>query len=150
MVLARVCPIFPCTPSWTKPGAKTAPRRAGDSVHAQGVDNGDETGVAELAHAVQPQAGQLSRALCWTKPPWPCIADGQAAGDAAQVLEHLRVADKALAGKKVLIVDDDIAISSRSQPAGMAQHEDLLGETGRRAIKILQNERAWTLCSWTS
>jgi CheY-like chemotaxis protein len=58
------------------------------------------------------------------------------------MLEHLHQTDKVLAGKKVLIVDDDIrnifALTSLLEWHNMKIYS---AETGRRAIKILQNER---------
>ena len=59
-----------------------------------------------------------------------------------EMLSHLRGADMALAGKKVLIVDDDIrnifALTSILEWHNMVIFS---AETGRRAIKILQSEQ---------
>jgi HAMP domain-containing protein/signal transduction histidine kinase/DNA-binding response OmpR family regulator len=108
----------------------------------QGVDNGDETGLEELAHAVNlKQVSSPERLLDQTALALHCPM-AKLPEMRQQVLEHLRVADKALAGKKVLIVDDDIrnifALTSLLEWHNMKIYS---AETGRRAIKILQNER---------
>jgi signal transduction histidine kinase/DNA-binding response OmpR family regulator len=108
----------------------------------QGVDNGDDSGVAELAHAVNlKQVSSPERLLDQTALALHCPM-AKLPEMRQQVLEHLRVADKALAGKKVLIVDDDIrnifALTSLLEWHNMKIYS---AETGRRAIKILQNER---------
>jgi CheY-like chemotaxis protein len=108
----------------------------------QGVDNGEDTAVAELAHAVNlKQVSSPERLLDQTALALHCPM-AKLPEMRQQVLEHLRVADKALAGKKVLIVDDDIrnifALTSVLEWHNMKIYS---AETGRRAIKILQNER---------
>src|SRR5207245_2312266 len=74
----------------------------------QGVDGGDETGVEELAHSVNlKQVSSPERLLDQTALALHCPM-AKLPEVRQQLLEHLRVADRALAGKKVLIVDDDI------------------------------------------
>ncbi|HEX4131402.1 MAG TPA: HAMP domain-containing protein [Pirellulales bacterium] len=98
-----------------------------------GVRRLAETCVVQRAHSLDRLFDQVTMLLHYPT--------NQLSGDQQRLLDRLRRSDKALAQKKVLIVDDDIrnifALSSALEQHSM---QIVAAETGRGAIDILRSQ----------
>jgi hypothetical protein len=108
----------------------------------QGLPDGEEATVKDLAQTVNlRQVSTPERLLDQAVLALHCPI-GKLPEERQEILQYLGPSDKALAGKKVLIVDDDIrnifALTSILEWHNMKIYS---AETGRRAIKILQAEQ---------
>jgi HAMP domain-containing protein/signal transduction histidine kinase/CheY-like chemotaxis protein len=111
-------------------------------VHAEGeLSPEDEAAVNDLGHLVALRQTRSLDRLLDQAAFFLHYAVAKLPPDRRQVLEQLHQTDKVLAGKKVLIVDDDIrnifALTSILEWHNMVI---VAAETGRGAIKILQQQ----------
>ena len=118
-----------------------ADRAGGDS---------SSSGFTDVDHH-QERASRWS--TCSTRPRCSCTASRRTCPSRKRrMLTQLHQADPVLAGKQVLIVDDDVRnIFALTSVLERHKMEVLYAENGRKGIEVLQEDRrASRACSWTS
>ncbi|MBI2359855.1 MAG: response regulator, partial [Deltaproteobacteria bacterium] len=102
----------------------------------------DEVRLLEMAESIVLKGVQSPERLLDETSLFLHLVTGQLPPAKQQMLERLRGSDEALAGKKVLVVDDDVrnifALTSLLEGHGM---EVASAETGREAIALLEQDQ---------
>ena len=119
-----------------------AGRPAGDRLRGTAAAGRRRIDAENARQRPEPATSPPRRSGCWTRRRWCCTApSAKLEEDRRRTLEELHKTDKALAGKKVLIVDDDIRnIFALTSVLECYHMEIRSAETGREAIRVLQEE----------